>query len=213
MLFEWILIGGIAFWIISSIEIITLMALSINRKDFAAICSLIVYIAVLTVLGNMHPFSFIANNWLFCLIALGAYVAVGIVWGFVKWFFFLRKYKEYVDHSFNQFVESKNIPAEEIKSEKTKSSFSHYFANYQRHSRLSEFKTDWDSSILRVVPRASDYSSRISNWMMFWPISIIWSILDDLLINMWREIYNFFSGIHDKMVHAQFKDYEEKPNE
>lgn len=106
--------------------------------------------------------------------ALGAGVAVylagGILYGTTRWFFLVKKIRVWWDDN-------------ELEGEIAK--------------RGSVFKAD--ESHFSIPPHPRDFKIRITNWMAYWPFSIVAWALSDLLADLWAYIYasigDLFSSI------------------
>ena len=46
------------------------------------------------------------------------------------------------------------------------------------------------------MKKVSHYKERVITWMIWWPSSVIWTLLDDLVKNIFNHIYN---GIHSTL--------------
>ncbi len=56
-----------------------------------------------------------------------------------------------------------------------------------------------------IPPLASQHKTKIIGWISYWPISIVWTLLDDFITKIFTEIFNLFSGLYQKMSDSVFK--------
>lgn len=59
------------------------------------------------------------------------------------------------------------------------------------------------------LPSASDMKEEIVSWIACWPVSVLSYILADLLTDLLNKIYDWFSGVYDRMatrIRDSFKD-------
>jgi hypothetical protein len=63
-----------------------------------------------------------------------------------------------------------------------------------------EFRKEWKDRLgyrggtLAEAPHARDNKSRIMRWMSFWPVSMLWSFLDDFIKRVFKTIYHRISS-------------------
>jgi energy-coupling factor transporter transmembrane protein EcfT len=157
--------------------------------------------------------------------ALGfvAYVGVGTLWSFGKWYFFLSKVKEKYLEIKQNFISRNNLPPSypDI-SEATRDSHTEYERVKDKgrwfiralQSELHLYKdVDEDSLHLdpaqvtaAVKPQASAHKSSITRWIMCWPLSFAWTMLNDPLRKIADSIFNHlrsvFQRMSDKMFHG-----------
>ena len=43
-----------------------------------------------------------------------------------------------------------------------------------------------------LPPKARKYSGKIVAWMMWWPWSMLWTLLDDFIVRVYQEIFDLF---------------------
>jgi len=105
---DFLIFGGVAFWIFAAIVaaflIFAMESTTDSREDtgggFAATIIVVLTLVLYYFFGsNEHInslFKFIFNQfWLFFGFTV-LYLAVGVVWSFFKWFFFLRQRRDYL---------------------------------------------------------------------------------------------------------------------
>jgi hypothetical protein len=97
----------------------------------------------------------IANDPGKYLMYFGGYIVVGIIWSFIKWYFYLIELKE-----------------------ERKGKSSSYFT---RSGDVSENK------------------ERILNWMIYWPLSAFWTIINQPIRRLFKYIYRGIEGRYQKM--------------
>lgn len=56
-------------------------------------------------------------------------------------------------------------------------------------------------------PKVSDYRGRILGWMMLWPASMVWTVLNDPVRGIFEEIFNLLGGRMQKISDYVFKDF------
>lgn len=69
----------------------------------------------------------------------------------------------------------------------------------------------WNDYVDREAPKASEMKAAIISWIAYWPISILIYVLADLLSDLLQSIYEYFSGVYERMgarIRDSIKDKE-----
>lgn len=132
---------------------------------------------------------------------IGGYVGAGILTAAVKWFIAnvslwlkLRNAREDFDHTY--------VKHDQPQSERHLAFAKFWNINFARHSGSLVPRVDWigDDAFERdpnklvesLTLRAKDHIERISFWVLQWPIVIVATAFEDLLINIGRNVARFF---------------------
>jgi len=110
--------------------------------------------------------SYIISSPQIILAWFGGYLGFGIIWGFIKWYFFLHK---------------------EIEKETTK------------------INNGYFSSTV-TIPTSRDNKWRIMSWMVYWPFSALWTVLDQPIKYAFNYIFSKIEGLFDLMSKSMYKD-------
>lgn len=160
-------------------------------------------ILLMTFFGTMPTLDwFLAHQWTI-LTAIGAYFIAGAVWGYaIKWYFFCiakrEKYEDIKRHWLRNmgYPNEKTIPAsmKDKWAEEIKRNHSDYF--YWGPNR---------EKIIQIETRYWDHKARTLRWAVYWPWSVLWSIFDDVIRNIFRHLQRFFSGIMEWISNFVFR--------
>lgn len=195
-MFELFVFGTFWFWALIAAEVILLFMFVEWENGFGATISLVVFAAMLQWCGDTNIIGFVFGNPLRLMAVVAAYFLLGGVWGTVKWWIFARDRLEEYEELRDDFLRNKNLPSGTVVPQ--------------------EFRREWKEKLernrgsyrhggrtLAEAPRARDNKSRIMRWMSFWPVSMLWSFLDDFVKRVFRTIYqrihNFLQRIADNM--------------
>ena len=201
---ELFIAGTFWFWALVAVEIILLFLFVEWENGVSATISLVVFGCLLQFFGNVDIIGFVVANPLQLLAVVGAYFLLGSVWGIVKWYIFCRdRLEEYHDLK-AEFLRSKGLP------EKTDEPIpSQYRAEWKK--KLEGRKGYSGSRLLNEAPLVRNYKAKVVRWMSFWPISLIWSLINDFVKRICNAIYlriakflqrvsdNIFSGVQDDL--------------
>ena len=183
MLLEFLAVGTIGFYILLVASAIIMSELLDNNRPARATFVAIITIAALAILGNFNPLPWISANPVTMLIYVVAFFAIGTVWGVFKWFFYLRRSRRKMDE-----IIATSGPHIDI---------------------IAEFR--WAGLPTEFPPNVSDYKTRILGWMMLWPASMLWTLLNDPVRYIFEEIYSRLGGMMQAISNAAFKDFSHKP--
>jgi hypothetical protein len=157
-MWELFLFGSLGFWLLSSLGFILMLGFIVMDRPARASGVLFTYLALSYFFGHASSWSIVtytlANPLGACLWILG-YFAAGIVWGFIKWYFFLLD---------------------------------------QRDRGATE------------PPQVQHYRRKILAWMGYWPLSLLWSMLGDVLTRAWKFILRRLTGIMQSMSNRMFPE-------
>lgn len=57
-----------------------------------------------------------------------------------------------------------------------------------------------------TIPKVKEHKSRIVGWMVYWPFSAVWTILNDPVRRIFLHIYRKIEKVMQKMANNVFKD-------
>lgn len=108
------------------------------------------------------------------LLYVAIYLLVGIVYAFIKWFFFVGKSKDDVAQAYNAYRNS----------------------NLSEEENMKWFKESYQNPINW---RNNDNKWRITNWFTTWPFHILSTTIHSLTIDLYKNILSMMSGLLDKI--------------
>lgn len=106
------------------------------------------------------------------------YTGVGVVYGAARWFLLVRQIGVW----------------------------------WRLHEEMAEayypnkFKSDRVPRYTGGPPSPADFKTRITNWMAYWPISIVAWAIGDLLVDFWNTIYKWAAGLLQRISNAAWKE-------
>jgi hypothetical protein len=121
---------------------------------------------------------------------VGAYFVIGFIWSFAKWWIFV-----------NSIAEKYRVKREEF--------IGNYTAQYQ--SAVPSQSLAWNLEVLRSgieKPTVAKYKSKITVWVMYWPLSVIWSLIDDFVKKAFRQIITSLQRFYQFISDKAFKKFD-----
>ncbi len=140
-----------------------------------------------------------------------AYVGVGLLWSFGKWFFFLWRFRDKYRESKTNFLEGLTPPLDPNST--VPDNLLHDFYRYL--DMQVSYSTRWNrvyrDNPLYKKPRAANNKARIVSWMSLWPCSVVGTLLNDPVRRLFDAIFSWVKGLYQKMADHMFaKDVELK---
>lgn len=158
-----------------------------------------------------------ANPWVIAKY-LGTYLFIGIIWAFAKWYFYLKNifhyYQEKKDEYLNEINTDSKLSEEEKKLNLQERLQSHFDHNRKGLSiKVTEYTDKAEGNRSRKVPSkyqiippaASQNKSKIISWISHWPISMLWTLLNDPIKKLLNYIFECIKNVFQKMSNRIFK--------
>lgn len=224
------LIGWAFYLLISALIIVNLIFLEKDKLGWSHF--ILIALFYLVAIKFDLNWQWAKDNFLTILIYIGYYLGVGVIWAFIKWFFYLKDIasqyqtlKEVAGIEFNNFMSYKsqtNDNSEELKN-KNKNSSSYDSSKTLKDFIYDKWKNNYDirkkgleiicTGTLRGVqeyrieiPTANKNKARIVTWISHWPISLLWTMINDPIKKLLNKIFNVFKGMFQHISNMIFKE-------
>ena len=213
--------GGAAFWVLTLLILIAMVVAIECESGFWATGFIVAWLAAIHLLGDVNLFSWIGNHPAITAGIIGGYFAAGTAWCFAKWYFWLRKELRsrrelLVDfkYGYDQNQVDYNLAKEDLKE---RPPLDDPEAQKKDDAYRDRIEKDWARDQahwtrmrkdLSEAPQARTNKSRILRWMTFWPLSALWTLIDDPIREAFRKIYDQISGRLQRISDRMFADLE-----
>lgn len=191
------------FWTLMILEGGWLCGSTHYENGWSAGLSLFLVAGALTLFGDFNAFSWVFANPLLCLGFFGAYLAVGVVWSFIKWGIFCNDIKDGYCAVKREFFKKNNI-AGPSRKEPIPDNFQDKWIDTIRDHSWHEEQHWTVNSIEDIIPAVSRYKATILFWMAYWPVSLLWSLLHDFIERLFNRIYLLLSGAFQSLANRTF---------
>jgi energy-coupling factor transporter transmembrane protein EcfT len=152
------IIFGLSVWLWISLAVLISIGIWIFERDTTLLTAAVFAIALLLLeFGFGMPIKEIfADNPLVVVLWAGAYFIIGALYSvFWKWRLYCNKHSEFSPGQFEDFLNMKNL----AKTEKAKAEF----LSNEHYNKL----------------HPKNHLNRLTNWILFWPLGVLWSLLHD----------------------------------
>ena len=206
---EAIAFGTIWFWLLVVVTAVLVLIASETGRRFWALFCIAGFITLMHFSGNINVPDILANP-LHLLLFVGLYFVIGTPWSFLKWFSFLNQKKDELMEIKGRFIKARATmqpPATVALSEKSPIPTEEWdnFAEFVRESSYGGYH--WKPEKPEdCKPHWSKYKGKLTDWILFWPWSAFWTILNDPLVRLGNWIRDRFRGVYQWQSDRVFKD-------
>jgi hypothetical protein len=193
MLGWWLITLGCFVWIIWSVE-----------KDSwsGSLTCAILYILFLQFLGRLDLFGGVIGHPIDSVLDVLAYFVIGFWWSFVKWWLYVNKIAIKRSDARKEFLANYKEPKSAVPSETRDKYHVAPIASTKRDD-------DWGFIVRNYSlekPTVSKNKNKISIWIIYWPVSLLWSLLDDLVKKIIKHLVIYFRKVYDGITNSAFKN-------
>jgi hypothetical protein len=189
-MWEILAFGTFWFWAILGIEfLVLLICANMDGKIGTSILTLIGTMLAINYLGT--PFLGYVFHNPFMIVAWGVvYLVVGSAWSIFKWWRYVMEQRERYDELREGFLKK--------------------YIDAPGRTQKEEWKRLLDTYDVDVRPEAGSYRNkpRICNWIMYWPWSLLWALINDPVRWAGRRIHKAISSAMQKISDIGFKGTE-----
>ena len=186
------------FWLLpwaltTEVALFIILIFMVELEKFGWATTLMVgSIIIYSILGHFFKWPkissiFVRENFWLVLKYIGYYVAGAILWSYGKWVVYLWNFRRTRDKSVEEFkqrrLERPELYTEVMTIETIRSMLGH-----ERYKR----------SFLSATPKAKEYKGMIVAWAVWWPASVIGTIVDDPVRKFINLMFDLFSGLYQK---------------
>jgi hypothetical protein len=154
-----------------------------------------IYLALIHFCGNASLFSGIKAHPEILYLGLPIYFVVGTVWGIIKWALYVKRRAVEYKEERQSWLLYKGVEDADLDSPVP-----------------DNLKKEWQNrQRLETKPMARNNKSRILTWMGFWPVSVIWSVIDEPWRYIYDAVHNLLQKISDRIYADTGFDSDMKP--
>lgn len=183
---------------------IVLMLVAVEQeKPGWATLSLITALACLWFFGGINVLHLAKAHPLYALLSIAGYFVAGTLWSFAKWWFFLRNRRARYFEMRDIFMQKKGLKTWDP-------SFTTEF-HKGSHDPVTNMTIAmpyglYELDRVRARPRVRDHASAILIWMMYWPWSATWTIINDPVRNFFKAIFKLIQSLYEDLSKSVYSD-------
>jgi len=193
-------IGSIGFILLCvGVSVLIIIAEDLEKFGLAGL-GLIAAFTVMAIWGDFNVVSYALANPYLIAAFVGGYFVAGTVWAIVKWWFYVRDRRYRYDEAKTEFLREHGIKDGKIPD-------SLVGAWKERCTNLVGYRSR--VSAFAAAPQARDNKARIMRWMMFWPWSLVWTLINDPIKKLFKWIYRSIQGLLQRISDSAYRGVED----
>jgi len=169
---------GTLWWILLTAVIVIVLLWSVDScHPVLATIGFIVYLVILQWVSHVPILSTIAEHPSTVVWLVLAYLGIGIVWSFIRWWLYMRQIcsgKKPVNYGGTMLAEYKRAWARDHTNDQRRRG-----ERLDTDGRLvvdqNAEKAAWQEELNRIMPKAIDNKGLITIWVIYWPFSAKWT--------------------------------------
>lgn len=215
------LIGSLGFWVVTLTLFCVIIALTENERDWSAAILIAMFIGCVEYFPEKGFFDGMTFISLFEMV--GLYAAIGLGWSFGKWYFFVQnKYEGFIEHR-DKWLNRHNDNAKRVQREVD--NHPEDFENVKipqiitdvndlsedQREQLKEYLYDRGFISYRadtIIPSVKDNKARMTRWIIWWPFSTFWTLLNDPIRKLANRMVDMFGGVYNGIAKRVFHNVE-----
>lgn len=196
---ELFLIGTTWFWIITSVLAVGLITSVIAENGVFIFLDLLVAILFLQFGANLHIFQYCYYHPIMILLLAMGYFIIGAIWMIAKWQFKVWSVaRQYADLR-EKFIKEFPSVRDKYMGKTAEEAFAYDATKYC----FSTF------GVRSIPPNPKDETSSLIHWTIYWPFSVLRTLLDEPITNLSKWIIRRCSGLMMLMSTKAFKNFTE----
>lgn len=176
---------GTVWWIILSAAFFIWLLFAVTRETPAmATVAFLAYLAFAQFISGIQVFQAISHQpWLF-LATVGAYLLLGVLWSFIKWWLHIRAQMVGLKPLY-EAEKARNRHAANTRIDRTGASIT------------IACEEDFSGFARERLPKVRNNTNRIALWVLYWPFSFIIALFEDLIRRLIRELVTALRRVYE----------------
>lgn len=193
------MIGAIGFWALIGC-LTVLIFWNIEKEEVGLVTFVLIGATWLVCWANGIPlFSLMAQNLPLTLGIIAGYFVAGTGWAIGKWYFYISRFRYAYDEIKAKWLKKANVVSLDLLSAVQAKDFrSDVLTEFGRLNNRNGYYSRPPDTI--TFPLAAERKSAILGWMMYWPFSMTWTLINDPVKRAFIAIYRHISGGLDRMT-------------
>ena len=187
-------LGAIGFWVFFGVICLILIALVEHERIGWSTLLLIGTLLFFQLGTSFKPFSLLSAHPVWGALTVLGYFVAGAAWCIWKWWFFVKAKRREYDEKKRRFLEANGVGHLRTVPENLRDTW--------RDMNQLPYDTP--------KPMPSRHKGRIMTWLVYWPWSFVWTIIDDPIKRMFRAIYDQIKSTLEAISHRAFRDVDDE---
>ncbi len=222
MLIQILALGTLWFWLLLATVSCILFALIENERFVWATVVLAVTVGALYLFGDVNLVGAVFRHPTEAGLVVLGYFLAGTLWGVIKWWFYVQRERRHYEEFKAEWLEARRVSGVVVPPELRKEfreavgqrfdkswSDRYYHPAYRSGQDDDRKEEPAEVPMPCIVPKARDHKAQILGWMIYWPWSLIWTLINDPVKRAFKWIYHQIQDLLQKISDRAFKGTEE----
>jgi hypothetical protein len=204
--------GYIYFFLISVLVLMSFIWVNSENEAFFQSC--VVVAALVYVVCNLVGFDLTAARGLSTVNMIGiavVYLITGLIWSFTKWYLKLVDIRTKFEEVKLQTEEQLKLPEhifelEQLNEAELQLNKKYWATIYSALGKDTWSALTYKQGVEGIKPKAAKYKEDIVKWIMFWPISAVWTLINDPFRKIGNFLFERFKNSYQRLSDFAFKD-------
>ena len=202
MWIEFFVLGGLWSYALLMVAFILCLITVETNATFSTVV-VIGTIMTLTIFGDAHPLTWLVNNKEDLFWYILGYFIFGTVWAGVKWYFYVHKLARIARQSKLKVFKAYNL--ENSITEIPQRVYDSLISEFRTQLGVfSKYRLDFTNGVLS--PQVLNHKRLIVAWMTWWPVSGLWTLINDPIVRFFGWIYEQISDGLQRISDHAFAD-------
>ena len=216
-----LMLGTFWFWIFVAVVLFAVAWAAIDERLYTATGLLVVSLVVLQFFSNVAPFTWIFHNPVTAVGGAIAYLVIGAIWIYPKWFSFIGHVHEVALDAKTEAAARYTVEA--IVAEKRRYGVNHSATIEGMQAEAAkvapgEIKRAVSRAVVKqfgcvngdmdesVTPSVRYNKARVISWATYWPASMLWTLINDPVHRFYEWMYRTLAGSLQRMADKKFAE-------
>jgi hypothetical protein len=199
MLYLLFVVGGMSFYLL--LICFTLLCLFCSELDDEpgwTIGAILLFCLLCFIFGDLGRYVS-AHPWYF-LISIPAYVGIGVLWSFPKWFLLLRRALREYREELSVFL--KRAAPTGLADNETRKQWSYKISCLEQ-----KYGFEYSAQDNALTPPTFAHNRvRLINWVALWPWSVVWTLTREIVIHGFERLVDMLGGTYQRLSNWVFRD-------
>lgn len=176
------------------IFVVECLLLEVEHWGWATLTLIATGVAV-QLTGVANILDFVHHHTVDAILYTLVYLALGVVWSFIKWFSFLMGFRDKFRETRDEWYSTNKVALSDPLTPAQQSDLDKTFA----------YKS-YNGNALLYKPKAAKNKRRITAWMAYWPFSVVGTVINDPIRRLFKFLFNSFKALYQKIADHVFRN-------
>lgn len=198
MIYEVFVFGTFWFWLLAIAALIGLIWSIAEEAGGWASFVTIIFFAALALFGSFNVVSYAYHHPVHLLIVVGIYLLGGVPWASAKLWIWAKNLRDELEDIKADWLQEKGYNAKTLTAAQVE--------EWSKSSDRRAFAVSIGNTDGELTPKIRNHKSKVISWMVYWPVSLFWTLCNDALKRLWNSVYHAVSQKLQSILNTVFRD-------